>query len=447
MPNQNIFCNSPWYELQIYWDGSFGICCQEAHKLYALDQQQYNIATMTIAEWFNSDPVKKFRLRMLGDQTLTECKRCGHDEMLGGNSRRLKCNQKSVIFTRQAFDKSYNQSPGFKHFRHSLEHNGQTLTMPIDMHIDLGNYCNLACKMCKSSASSTFALQEVKWGIKSSQQYIGSDWTRDSRVWEEFKQQLLEIPKLNNIHFMGGETLLTDKFEDLVDTFVAHKKFDVCFSFVTNGTSFNTKLLDKLKNFRRVGIEVSVETIDEHNAYQRQGTNTAQVLENIQRYKQYCNGTSITLALRPAPSILSIGYIVPLLEYALDNQFIIKYNLCYSPKFMNAIYLPQNIKQMYKEKYLPLLDRLSNVNVNFDYNASDLNNYPMVVKEIANVLIGLLNSETPDDSELQLEALVRHCEKWDRVYGYDARLLYPEWQEFLTRYNYDPTPSSVINFS
>ena len=34
MTDKNIFCNSPWYELHIYWDGSLGFCCQEAHKLY-----------------------------------------------------------------------------------------------------------------------------------------------------------------------------------------------------------------------------------------------------------------------------------------------------------------------------------------------------------------------------------------------------------------------------
>ena len=436
-PSKNIFCNTPWYELHVYWDGSLGICCQEDHKLYQETDTQYNIATMSIQDWFNSEPVRKFRTDILGDHRLTECRRCYIEEDNNGNSRRLKSNQKSVIFTRTAFDESFQQSPGYTHFLNSLEHNGVTDTYPIDMHIDLGNFCNLACKMCNAKASSTIASQQVKWGIESSRQYLGTDWTRNKQVWDNFKQQLVNLPKLNNIHFMGGETLLTDRFENLVDTMIEHKKFDVCFSFVTNGTVFRPELLDKLKLFRRVGIEVSIETVDEHNAYQRQGTDTDLVLENIKRYQQWCNGTSITVAIRPAPSLLSIGYYTGVLQYALDNQFIVKSNLCYDPRFLSAEILPESIKQLYQSKYQTFLDQLAKIQVNTDYNASDPNNYQLAIKEQAEMCLTVLQTPTPKDSDEQLEKLVRHCERWDRVYGYDARKLYPEFAEILDQYGYD----------
>jgi pyruvate-formate lyase-activating enzyme len=392
---------------------------------------------MSIQDWFNSEPVRKFRTDILGDHRLTECRRCYIEEDNNGNSRRLKSNQKSVIFTRTAFDESFQQSPGYTHFLNSLEHNGVTDTYPIDMHIDLGNFCNLACKMCNAKASSTIASQQVKWGIESSRQYLGTDWTRNKQVWDNFKQQLVNLPKLNNIHFMGGETLLTDRFENLVDTMIEHKKFDVCFSFVTNGTVFRPELLDKLKLFRRVGIEVSIETVDEHNAYQRQGTDTDLVLENIKRYQQWCNGTSITVAIRPAPSLLSIGYYTGVLQYALDNQFIVKSNLCYDPRFLSAEILPESIKQLYQSKYQTFLDQLAKIQVNTDYNASDPNNYQLAIKEQAEMCLTVLQTPTPKDSDEQLEKLVRHCERWDRVYGYDARKLYPEFAEILDQYGYD----------
>jgi len=294
----------------------------------------------------------------------------------------------------------------------------------------------LACKMCNPRASSTIATQQVKWGIESSRQYLGTDWTRDQQVWNNFKQQLLELPKLNNIHFMGGETLLTGRFEDLVDTMIEHSRFELCFSFVTNGTVFRPELLDKLKLFRRVGIEVSIEALDEHNAYQRQGTDTTVVLENIKRYQQWCNGTSIAVALRPAPSLLSIGYYTELLQYALDNQFIVKSNLCYNPRFLSAEILPESIKQQYQSKYLKFLDQLAEIEVDSDYNASDPNNYQQAVKEQATMCLNILQTPTPADSEAQLAELVRHCERWDSVYGYDARSLYPEFQPILDRYDY-----------
>ena len=275
---------------------------------------------MSILEWFNSEPARRFRVDMLGHKPVSACRRCYVDESHDGNSRRLRSNQKSVIFTRTAFEHSFDQSPGYRNFLYSDWYHGQTLTHPIDIHVDLGNFCNLACKMCNPRASSTIASQHVKWGLEASRQYLGTDWTRNTEVWNSFKQQLLEIPDLNNIHFMGGETLLTPRFEDLVDAMIEAKRWDLCFSFVTNGSVFKPELIQKLSKFKRVGIEFSIETVDDHNAYQRQGTNTQQVLENIERYLTHCNGTSITLTVRPAVSALTIGNYSTLLKLCLEKN-------------------------------------------------------------------------------------------------------------------------------
>jgi hypothetical protein len=142
------------------------------------------------------------------------------------------------------------------------------------------------------------------------------------------------------------------------------------------------------------------------------------------------------VALRPAPSLLSIGYYVDLLQYALDNQFVVKSNLCTEPRFLSAEILPNSIKQQYQSRYLKFLDQLSTVEVDSDYNASDPNNHRLTIKEQAEMCLNVLQTPTPDDSEQQLSELVRHCERWDRVYGYDARTLYPEFQQILDRYDY-----------
>ena len=429
MSNSSVFCNTPWYELHIYWDGSLGICCQEAHKLYT--GTDYNIATMTIAEWFNSDPVRDFRQRILKDSRLSECSRCYSEEDSGGNSRRQRANQKSVIFT-QAFEHSFEQSPGRKHFNDS----GLTATQPIDIHIDLGNFCNLACKMCNAQASSRIAAQEVKWGIQSSQQFVGSDWTRNAKVWNSFKQQLLNIPGLNNIHFMGGETLLTDRFEDLVDTLIEHQRFETCLSFVTNGTVFRPELISKLIKFRRVGIEVSIETVDEHNAYQRQGTDTAQVLHNIDRYLEVCNDTNITVSLRPAISALTIGYFGGLLMYALNQGLTIKSLQVNTPRFLDAAILPIEVRQQYIVNYRHILNQLDSINLVDAYNASDPNNYQLVIKQQAQMCINMLTRSEPQDVDHLRSQLVNHCKKWDKIYDLDARQLYPELVEIWDQYGY-----------
>lgn len=432
-PNPKIFCNTPWYELHIYWDGSLGICCQEDHKLYS--GTEYNIASMTIAEWFNSEPVKRFRQQILGKDSVSACRRCYLEENNGGMSRRIRSNQKSVIFT-QAFADSVEQSPGYQHFLHSANNHGATVTHPIDLHIDLGNFCNLACKMCNAEASSTIASQHVQWGITQDQRYLGQDWTRNSQVWNRFKQELVNLPGLNNIHLMGGETLLTNRFEDLVDTMIEAQRFDVCFSFVTNGTVFKSELMEKLSQFRRVGLEISIETTDNHNAYQRQGTDTDLVLNNIQRYQSYANGTSVTVSVRPAPSVLTVGYYHTLLNYCLDQKLVVKSNLCYDPAFLDARILPQDIRSAYTKPYVDIIEQLQHINTAVDYNASDPNNYKHTVKAQAELCMGLLTAQQPDNHEKLLEQMIRHCERWDRVYKLNARELYPEWSTLFERYDY-----------
>lgn len=435
MANQQIFCNTPWYEAHIYWDGSLGICCQESRKLHC-DDQKYNIKNMTLTEWFNSDPVRKFRKQLLSDTPTDICSSCRHEESVGGTSRRHRSNQKSVIFTSSAFHPSFDQSPGHDHFTLSQQQDGITDTLPIDLHIDLGNYCNLACKMCFSRASSTIAVQNVKWGLEEHRQYLGNDWTRDEVVWDRFLNELLSIPKLKNIHFMGGETLLTKRFEDLVDFFISHKRFDLCFSFISNGTTYNQQLIDKLKRFTRVGIEVSIETATEHNNYVRQGTDTRVVLNNIKKYKENCDSSSISVTVRPAIGLLSIGNYHTLLEYCLENKLMVKSLLVTHPQFLDVSILPKEIKQLYLARYETLLDRLSQINLISDHNESDPNNYQHSIKMQTLQAINLLNQPEPQDQENLLAEMVEHCRKWDPIYKYNALELYPELSGIFKKYGY-----------
>ena len=429
MPNQNIFCITPWYELHIYWDGSLGICCTERHKLYPADQlQQYNIANMSIREWFNSEPVREFRQQVLGNQKNSACQRCYKEEALGGHSRRLKSNIKAAIFSK-AFDQSFEQSPVRVHFVDS----GYVDNMPIDMHIDLGNHCNLACKMCNAESSSKIAVQEVKWGIESSRKFVGQDWTANDATWEKFKNELLEIPKLSNIHFMGGETLMSNRIEDLVDFLTQHGRFEVGFSLVTNGTLYRPDLVKKMSRFKRVNIEISIESITKHNDYVRQGTDTAQVISNIEKYHALCNDI-VDITLRPAISALSIGTFYTLLQYALDKKIVIKPCWCIRPEWLDPVILPNNIKQQYIARYQQLLAQLSHVDTGQDVNASDRNNVEQMVSIWTKACITSLSTPAPVDADQHLSTLVKHCNKWDKVYKLSVDQLYPEFVSLFEKY-------------
>jgi hypothetical protein len=47
-----------------------------------------------------------------------------------------------------------------------------------------------------------------------------------------------------------------------------------------------------------------------------------------------------------------------------------------------------------------------------------------------------LSAPEPDNSDELRRQMVDHCRRWDQVYGYDARALYPELTEVWDRYGY-----------
>ena len=391
---------------------------------------------MPISKWYRSEPMRLARIAMFSDEKMDMCSSCWHQEQFGRTSRRHKSNIKSVIF-KQEFDNSYCQSPNYNTFNSSAI-TGETTQMPLDLHIDLGNYCNLACKFCCPDASSKIASQYNKWDALGNE-IIAVDWTKDDNVWNGFIDQLLKMD-IQNIHLMGGETLITPRFEDLVDSLLNAKRYDVCISFVTNGTSFNKGLMDKLSNFKRVGIEVSIETLTKHNEYIRQGTTNSIVVDNIHKYIEIASNSSIDITIRPAVSLLSIGYYHTLLQFCLDNQVLLKSNNVIrevgwkSSKCLDVRLLPNKVRNLYKKNYIKLLDNINADELIDDFNESDSHNHKGVIRDECIKCIALLDSDMEHDLYPDLIELLQ---RWDKVYKLNAMELYPELSELLMEYNYD----------
>ena len=438
IPSKDVFCNSPWYELHIYWDGSYGYCCGQTpyHPYDDKFSEYYNVKEMTIKEWHNSIPMRQARVGMQTPDKLVECGTCWHQEKYSDTSRRIKANQKSVIFTKHLFDESYKQSPNYKTFEYSFRNMGYTKMLPVDLHIDLGNYCNLACKFCRPEASSTIASQYLKWGVLHNRDLLGNDWTKNNEVWNSIITQILKIPNLINIHVMGGETLITSRFEELVDKFIEYERYDVSFSFVTNGTTFNELLLNKLTKFKRVGIEVSIETLTRHNEYIRQGTDNSLVIGNIFKYMNISNDTSINITIRPAFSLLSIGYYYTLIDFCIKHKLLIKSIPVRDPECLDVRLLPKEIRESYKKNYIDLFDKLTFTEETVqDYNESNPSNYEHIIKsEIEKCIVLLDLDDIQHDSFPDLLELLT---KWDKIYDLNARDLYPEFIPILDEYGYN----------
>ena len=148
------------------------------------------------------------------------------------------------------------------------------------------------------------------------------------------------------------------------------------------------------------------------------------------------NGSSVSLALRPSPSLLSVGGFEKLLRYALHNQFVVKSGFVFEPKFLDIRILPENIKKFYLSRFQTFFNELNDVDADVDYNASDPNNLKLIIKEQVIQCMSALTAQTPSDSDDLLRQMVDHCKKWDNVYQHNARVLYPEFEEIWNKYGY-----------
>jgi hypothetical protein len=162
------------------------------------------------------------------------------------------------------------------------------------------------------------------------------------------------------------------------------------------------------------------------------------VCANIDRYLEYCDNERITLTVRPAIGLLTIGSYHTLLKYCIEKKLVVKGLLVHNPDYLDARILPMEIRSMYKKYYEQLIVdyNLESVDCTIDYNNSDPNQILRIVKTQIVQCINLLNEPSPLNSQQLLHDMVQWCRRWDNVYGYNALELYPELSEIFVNNGY-----------
>ena len=444
MPNKNIFCNVPWFHLQIESNGDFSYCCSSNYHGYAKEKDHpYNIKRMSIAEWYNSQPMTSIRKQILRNSPLTGCNTCYKDEKFGNESYRLANNWRSIIFTKFAFEPSYEQSPHNAIFESSIG-DGIYSGMPVDLHVDLGTECNLACKFCSPTVSSKVASNYKVWGLMDKSIPSIIDWSRDQEVWVRFCNELLKIKNLRSVHFMGGEPTMNPRLEQFLDFFIKEEKTNFAVSFVTNGTRYIPTLIEKMKKFSRADIDISIESVLENNYYIRQGLKKDQYLNNIKSFLSH-RSENFQICLKPVISLLQAPTFPELITYFLENDIVTESNTCSNPAYLSINVLPFDLRQQYLPKFEKTLARLDEVISNYNRNTeivmSRVTNLNAInLRSELTLVYNMLKMPDPDNADALRKELVYWLSKWDTIYNQDARDYYPEWTDFLNQYDYKKIP-------
>ena len=425
MPDKKVFCIVPWTNTHLYWHGQYGACCYEAQPPIG---DVYTLKSHSLSEWRNSETMKNFRQRIMGDKPLPECQFCYNEERHGHESRRIKENFKGAIFTEQAFDKSFDYSPWAETCATSKD------VDPPDWHVDFGNECNLACKMCAPNASSRIASYYDKWNLTYKKQ---DNWTNDSVQWNQFLENIDKSEKLFRLHVMGGEPTISKKFLELVQKLVNANRTKLSLSFVSNGTILNTELIDLLKNFESVNIEISIESIDLNNDYIRQGSDVENVLKNISWYR---NNTNFQIVLRTVPQLLSVNTYAKFIRWAFDQNLSLQSIPLFYPECLQINVLPQYLKEKYKKD---ILDTMSYIESKMEHTfetistGRDISRLPNQLIRECKTIAHLLSEPDLDNIHSLRNEMINYLIRWDREFNFDARTFYPEYKEFFESHGYN----------
>jgi sulfatase maturation enzyme AslB (radical SAM superfamily) len=412
------FCIGPWSELRIDSDGLYNFCHAAIKSTDTGDAIQH----LEPMEYFRNT-ADTVRQQLMQGQSVSQCQHCYRSESAGLISFRQRRNLQAGIFPGDDFQQSYKES--------RFVQNLTTDINPRFYHVSLSNLCNLGCIMCHPRNSSYLTADLKRIQLVDQTRPTLTDWTTGP-AWEHFCQHLLDNPDIVSFHVMGGEPLYHKKFHELLDRLIAAEHTDFVFTFVSNGTIYDPVAVAKLKNFRSVQMEISIEGVTATNDYIRWPSQTTEILDNIQQYLAH-RDDQFDVVLRTVPQLLSVWDYDQLLNWCREHRVLIDSNAIYSPDYMHAGMLPDDIKQQIYQRLQPFLDPGTRDSVR-RINLRDSHDLDCALAINADFVIQQLQQDY--NTEERWPQFLNYCRKLDSVRGTSLHTYVPELSPTLKKHGY-----------
>lgn len=443
---KNTFCSAPWINLRVNYEGDFIPCryMWEFNDNYEKDQKRYNIADVSMLEYWNSDEQRQLRSTFVNGKEHSMCRDCKYDEQNNNFNGRLRNLNHSGISV-DDFESSLVSSPYYPQFLHSEHNNGHTTATPKDLHIDIGSTCNGACVMCSPYYSSKLVPDFRKLAPDNPDVFhtpnIRPDWSRNPAVFEKFLDELGTFKDLKFIQLLGGEPTYMKHFYQICDRLIeTGQSKTTILGTTTNCSIYNQEFEDKLLAFKTVQLGLSVETFTASNDYIRWPVKIDTVKDNILKFIALRDKhPDLFLILRFTPNLLSIMDIDSVFDFMFEHNITAeKCKIMLDPSWLSIPLLPAHIKHQtiqriehVIEKYnlTPLDQKVTNIrHSNNQYSANT-----QAVFEIYNYL---KNVQLPVDADVQYDKCVRYLKGFESLRNNSMYDSMPQLAEFLESYGY-----------
>lgn len=427
--SEKTFCIGPWSEIRIRPNGDLNYCHRSDWPEQGEIGYNNNVSNTDLDSYFKGPWVSQVRDELLQGSTTKLCQGCYNDEKKIEFSYRRRRNIQMAIFPGQDFDKSLQESNFFSRIQ---DNNFK----PLFYNISAANLCNLACVCCTEDWSSRLASEFHKIGIRMSSkprydQPAVLDWSRDDAVWEKFMQHILSNDQIVCVHFQGGEPFLHSRVLEFVDRCVAEGHVDFHFTTVTNGTIYDDELVEKLKKFRSVQIEISIETLEKSNDYVRWPSKHQQVMSNIEKFLQH-RSDQFDITVRTVPQLLTVLDYCSLLERCLELGVVIDSNIMHRPSFFRVNMLPEHLKIIAEQRLEGFISK--NQIDQALYNNLNVRNRAFVAQSLvdnAKMVLASIREKTTDDRKIQWQQLIEYLAKINKSRNLNLKDYCPEVAEWI----------------
>jgi len=345
------FCPLPWNHLATHPHGGVTLCCISDHtdglnraRNFKEDYDEFlDLNRNDINDLMNSDYYKKVRLEMLNNIKPNACMRCYDEEAKGIKSKR---EHEKTIFPSYTAD-------------YASKLTSEDGSIPMDLRfveLRLGNVCNVRCRTCNPASSSKW-LEDYKDIVQQAdfvnKGYLGLDfpgdfkWAEDDKFYDDLYDS---APNLEVLYINGGEpTLIKQHWSYLQKLVDSGRSKNIILWYNINCTMLPPIALELWPEFKEARICLSIDDLEDRNAFIRTGTNWYSVCATID--KLLLHKTNLVLRITQTVSAYNYATLPEFFEWAKQIGIEVDMNFVYDPDYLSPAVIPVKARELIHTKF------------------------------------------------------------------------------------------------
>ncbi len=330
LKDSDTFCLLPFMHTYGSADGNLVLCCEA---------QEYECGKggKTLDSRWNSKEYKEVREALVEGTKHKACHVCWHNEKNGIESNRQ-------LHTEQHWDEF---APLIQ-----LNDDYTVSNQPVWFELKIGNFCNLACRMC-STHSSYKRAQDIDIIGK----YSGFDNQETKLVTPDdlfaILQSDVDWTQVERLQFTGGEPIINEMHYDLLYSIPREYRHLIRLRYATNLTHLKYRqhdLIDIWRQFKHVNVKVSMDGAGAVYDYIRVGGSFSTVANNMNELK---NVDNVDIAVGLTIQVYNVFALPEFFDFinkiGINFSFVGSF-LLQTPKYLNISVLPQTWKDQICDK-------------------------------------------------------------------------------------------------